>query len=141
MLLLLLKCTFHVITEILPIIFLKEEARYLLDDVAYNCCETLRTLKVINCSKEPFAMLHPTVFVNLQSLTLSPQHLSDEIVVLLGNNRLRELYLLQTKLTPPCSPVSYKSWKECKKSSPYLKVHHVIEEYVKNEVYVFNFIT
>lgn len=114
---------------------LKEEARYLLDDVAYNCCESLRTLKLVNCSKEAFAMLHPTVFVNLTSLTLSPQHLNDEIVVLLGCNGLKELYLLQTKLTTPCSPVSYKSWKECKKNSPHLNVHHVVEEEVTSQVY------
>ncbi|GIX88125.1 f-box domain-containing protein [Caerostris extrusa] len=31
----------------------KIEARCLLDDVAYNCCESLRTLRLVNCSKEP----------------------------------------------------------------------------------------
>lgn len=112
----------------------KEEAEYLLDDVAYNCCESLRTLRVVNCSKEPFAMLHPVVFVNLQTLTLSPQHLSDDIIEMIGNTKLKDLYLLQTKLTPHCPSVSFKSWKECRKRSPRLRVHHIMEDSAKTKV-------
>ncbi|XP_035209865.1 uncharacterized protein LOC118184320 isoform X2 [Stegodyphus dumicola] len=112
----------------------KEEAKYLLDDVAYNCCESLRTLRLVNCSKEPFAMLHPAVFVNLQKLTLSPQHLSDDIVLLLGNTKLKDLYLLQTKLTQYATPVTPKVWRECSKHSPLLKVHHILTGPVKTPI-------
>ncbi|CAG2108670.1 unnamed protein product, partial [Medioppia subpectinata] len=49
------------------------EAQYLLDDVAVNCCQTLTTLKVINCSKRPYPILHVGVFINLKMLVISPQ--------------------------------------------------------------------
>ncbi|XP_015923111.1 uncharacterized protein [Parasteatoda tepidariorum] len=111
-----------------------EEAQYLLDDVAYNSCETLRTLKLVNCSKEPYAMLHPAVFINLQKLTISPQHLGDDVLLLLASTKLKELYLLQTKLTIGCISVSYKVWKEFIKLSPFLRVHHVLESGTKTPI-------
>ncbi|CAG2177620.1 unnamed protein product, partial [Oppiella nova] len=49
------------------------EAQYLLDDVAINCCQTLLTLKVLNCSKQPYPILHVGVFINLKTLVISPQ--------------------------------------------------------------------
>ncbi|GIY85740.1 f-box domain-containing protein [Caerostris darwini] len=112
----------------------KIEARCLLDDVAYNCCESLRTLRLVNCSKEPYAMLHLACFVNIQTLIISPQHLSDENLILLADTKLRDLYLLQTKQTENASPVSFKAWRECSKTSPFLRVHHVLEGQVDKEV-------
>ncbi|KAG8194053.1 hypothetical protein JTE90_003003 [Oedothorax gibbosus] len=113
----------------------KEEAKFLLDDVVYNCCESMRTLKLVNCSKNPYAMLHPAVFVNLKSLTLSPQHLGDENLLLLATNRLPDLYLLQTKLTPArVTPVPPKAWRECAKTWPLMRVHHVLEGDVEKPI-------
>ncbi|GFT61684.1 f-box domain-containing protein [Nephila pilipes] len=112
----------------------KEEAKYLLDDVVYNCGETLKTLKLVNCSKEPYAMLHPVCFVNMHTLTISPQHLGDENILLLANTKLRNLYLLQTKQTENSVPVSFKVWRECSKISPHLRVHHILEGPVEAQI-------
>ena len=49
------------------------EAQYLLDDVAINCCQSLVTLKLVNCSREPYPILHAGVFINLKRLVISPQ--------------------------------------------------------------------
>ncbi|GBM71244.1 hypothetical protein AVEN_130469-1 [Araneus ventricosus] len=112
----------------------REEAKCLLDDVVYNCCETLKTLKIVNCSKESYAMLHPACFVNLQKLTISPQHLGDEIMLLLADTKLKDLYLLQTKLTEHAVPVSFKVWKECSKKSPFLRIHHLLDGPVDTQI-------
>ncbi|XP_054721234.1 uncharacterized protein LOC129231004 isoform X2 [Uloborus diversus] len=112
----------------------KEEAISLLDDVAYNCCETLKSLRIINCCKDKYAMLHPAVFINLQTLTLSTQHLSEDLLLLLGDIRLENLYLVQTRLTPAVSPIPTKVWRECHKSSPFLRVHHLLEGPQKSPV-------
>ncbi|XP_054720551.1 uncharacterized protein LOC129230145 [Uloborus diversus] len=112
----------------------KEEAISLLDDVAYNCCETLKSLRIINCCKDKYAMLHPAVFINLQTLTLSTQHLSEDLLLLLGDIRLENLYLVQTCLTPAVSPIPTKVWRECHKSSPFLRVHHLLEGPQKSPV-------
>ncbi|GFY40336.1 f-box domain-containing protein [Trichonephila inaurata madagascariensis] len=112
----------------------KEEAKYLLDDVVYNCGETIQSLKLINCSKEPYAMLHPVCFVNIHTLTISPQHLGEENVLLLANTQLRNLYLLQTKQTENAVPVSFKIWRECSKISPRLRVHHILDGPVETQV-------
>ncbi|CAL1278165.1 unnamed protein product [Larinioides sclopetarius] len=112
----------------------KEEAKYLLDDVVYNCGETLKTLKIVNCCKESYAMLHPACFVNLQKLTISPQHLGDENLLLLADTKIKDLYLIQTKLTEHAVPVSFKVWKECSKKSPFLGIHHLLEGPVDTQV-------
>ncbi|GFT52275.1 f-box domain-containing protein [Trichonephila clavipes] len=111
-----------------------EEAKYLLDDVVYNCGETIKSLRLINCSKEPYAMLHPVCFVNIHTLTISPQHLGEENVLLLANTQLRNLNLLQTKQTENAVSVSFKIWRECSKISPLLRVHHILEGPVETQV-------
>ncbi|XP_067135359.1 F-box/LRR-repeat protein 3 [Centruroides vittatus] len=110
------------------------EAMFLLDDVVQNCSETLRTLRIVNCTKVPYAFMHVGVFLNLKTLIVSPQHLSDDIVILLGHTKLVDLYILQVKHTDVATPVSRKTWKECRKISPKLRVHLVIDGKVKTEV-------
>ncbi|OTF76790.1 hypothetical protein BLA29_008421, partial [Euroglyphus maynei] len=48
-----------------------DEARYLLDNVAINCYEQLRTLTLINCCKNQYAFLHVGIFINLDTLVIS----------------------------------------------------------------------
>lgn len=113
----------------------KTEAMTLLDDVAYSSCETLRSLCIINCTKECYTMLHAGVFVNLKKLTISPQHLGDDLILLLGNTRLRDLYIVQTKHTiQVTSSVSPKVWKECRRMAPFLRVHQLVEGKIKSEI-------
>lgn len=50
-----------------------DEARYLLDNVAINCHEQLRTLTLINCCKNSYAFLHVGIFLNLDTLVISCQ--------------------------------------------------------------------
>ncbi|CAG2106553.1 unnamed protein product, partial [Medioppia subpectinata] len=110
------------------------EAQYLLDDVAINCCQTLTTLKVINCSKRPYPILHVGVFINLKLLVISPQHLSEDVVELLSETKLRDLWIVQNKYTEQCWPVSGKTWRECRNRSPMLRIHLVVTGRVDTQV-------
>ncbi|RWS09348.1 uncharacterized protein B4U79_08315 [Dinothrombium tinctorium] len=113
----------------------KNDAQYLLDDVLYNCCETMRLLRIINCTKLPFPIFHVSCFVNLQTLIITPQHLNDEVINQIScNTKLANLWIIQTKYTEQCLPVSSKTWKECTKNSPDLNVHLVVTGKFKSEV-------
>lgn len=110
------------------------EAQYLLDDVAINCCQTLKSLKVINCSKIPYPILHVGIFININKLVISPQHLNDDVVLLLAESKLRDLWIVQTKYTELCWPVSIRAWRECRKINPKLRIHLAVTEKVDAEI-------
>ncbi|XP_064476761.1 F-box only protein 39-like [Ornithodoros turicata] len=110
------------------------EAKYLLDDTVENTMVTLKTLRLINCTKEPYPLLHVGVFLNLNDLYLSPQHLDDDVVSLLGSTRLRNLHLVQTTHTDIGIRVSSRTWRECKKSNPRLRVHLAVEGRIRKEL-------
>ncbi|KAH9366650.1 hypothetical protein HPB48_000593 [Haemaphysalis longicornis] len=111
-----------------------QEAKFLLDDVAEACMTTLRTLRLINCSKEPYPFLHAGVFLNLTTLYISPQHLDDDLVTLLSYTCLRDLHLVQTTYTEVGLRVSPRVWRECRRAAPRLRVHLSVEGTVAKEV-------
>ncbi|CAN7937192.1 unnamed protein product, partial [Ixodes hexagonus] len=110
------------------------EAKFLLDDIAGNCMTTLRTLRLVNCSKEPHAFLHVGVFLNLTTLYLSPQHLDDDVVALLSYTALRDLHLVQSTYTELGIRVSTRAWRECRRAAPRLRVHLAVEGRIAKEV-------
>ncbi|XP_077500696.1 uncharacterized protein LOC144111309 [Amblyomma americanum] len=110
------------------------EAKFLLDDVAEICMTTLRTLRLINCSKEPYPFLHAGVFLNLTALYISPQHLDDDLVTLLSYTALRDLHLIQTTYTEMGLCVSPRVWRECRRAAPRLRVHLSVEGTVAKEL-------
>ncbi|KAH6940487.1 hypothetical protein HPB50_000508 [Hyalomma asiaticum] len=110
------------------------EAKFLLDDVAETCMTTLRTLRLVNCSKEPYPFLHAGVFLNLTTLYISPQHLDDDLVTLLSYTSLRDLHLIQTTYTEMGLRVSPRVWRECRRATPRLRVHLSVEGTVAKEI-------
>lgn len=110
------------------------EAKFLLDDVAERCMTTLKTLKLVNCCKEPHPFLHAGVFLNLSVLYLSPQHLDEDVLALISYTRLRDLHLVQTTYTQLGVRVSARSWKDCQKAAPRLRVHLAVEGKLAKEV-------
>lgn len=104
------------------------EAQYLLDNVAINCCERLRTLTLVNCSSRPYAFLHSGVFIRLETLVISSSHLSDDVLSLLADiSTLRHLYIAQNEYTRPYEPQPASTWKRFSKMNRYgVKVHLAI---------------
>ena len=85
--------------------------------------ESLQTLEIINITKEPMPVDHLARFRNIIKLTLSPQHLNDEVMILLSGLHLLHLHLIQDAFTCDCEPVSYEAWKLVRQMSPSLKVY------------------
>ncbi|KAK8395051.1 hypothetical protein O3P69_006066 [Scylla paramamosain] len=110
------------------------EGMTLLDDVCVTCCETLKTLVLINLTKMSHPILHPAAFVNLKTLIISPQNISDDLMELIGQSRLRNLHIVQNKYTEHGKSLSYKVWKVCRRSNPYLRVHLQVEGPCKKEI-------
>lgn len=51
--------------ELIDLMLEYKDARFLLDDVCNRCCLQLKTLILINTTKETYQLLHPGVFLNL----------------------------------------------------------------------------
>ncbi|XP_013785911.1 uncharacterized protein LOC106469936 [Limulus polyphemus] len=110
------------------------EAMFLLDDVVSNCGETIHMMRLVNCTKEPYPILHVGVFLNIWVLEISPQQIDADVIILLSHTSLRDLYLVQNKYTDMALAVPVKAWRECRCLSPKLRVHLVVEGKVKQEV-------
>ncbi|GAB6022305.1 hypothetical protein CHUAL_006425 [Chamberlinius hualienensis] len=110
------------------------EAIMLLDDVVENCCQSLRTLRLINCSRGLCPILHVGILFNLKELYISPQQLSDDVVQLLGFTSLRHVHIIQTPYTDQASPVSPAAWAECTKNAPNLKINLQVEGNVQQSI-------
>lgn len=82
-------------------------------------------LIVVNLTKLPHSFLQLGLFLNLVSLTVSPQHLSDDVICLLSClKHFRRLRLLQDEMTGNAvQPVSAKCWKDLKATAPGITVH------------------
>lgn len=103
----------------------------LLDAAAKNCCQSLHSLELLNCTKVPLAMPEVTQFSHLLKLTISPQHLDEELVILLGGSQLLDLHILQDAYTCPCEPVSSEAWKLFKEMAPQKRVFLEIQGLTK----------
>ncbi|XP_069187995.1 uncharacterized protein [Procambarus clarkii] len=113
--------------EIKDLLLNTTDGLQLLDDVCVTCCETLQTLILINITKVGLTLLHPGVFINLRTLAISPQNISEELLQLLEDTALRNLFIIQNKYTENCRSISYKAWRQCRQKNPKLRVHLCIE--------------
>jgi F-box protein 39 len=59
--------------ELIDLMLDSGEALTLLDQVCYDCCLTLHTLKLVNPTKYTCELIHIGVFLNLQVHTYSFQ--------------------------------------------------------------------
>lgn len=110
------------------------EGLQLLDEVCSTCCETLRTLVVINITKLGHTLIHPGAFVNLETLYISPQNIGDDLLELLAESKVRNMYIVQNKYTEHGRSLSYKAWKRCRAGNPRLRVHLCSEGNTKTEI-------
>ncbi|XP_070196393.1 uncharacterized protein [Littorina saxatilis] len=108
-----------------------EEVPGLLAAAARHCTESLLSLELLNCSKIPLPICEVTQFVQLVKLKLSPQHLSEEVILLLGGTQLRQLHIVQDAYTCPCDPVPGEAWKLFKEMAPHKRVFLEIEGLTK----------
>ncbi|KAL8616012.1 hypothetical protein ACOMHN_014974 [Nucella lapillus] len=99
-----------------------EEVQGLLAAAACSSAETLQCLELLNCSKVPVPMCEVSQFPHLLTLTVSPQHLSEEMVLLLGGTQLLQLHVLQDAYTCACGPVSPGAWKLFRDMAPEKRV-------------------
>uniref|UniRef100_A0A6A7FS53 F-box/LRR-repeat protein 21 n=1 Tax=Hirondellea gigas TaxID=1518452 RepID=A0A6A7FS53_9CRUS len=112
-----------------------KEGLQLLDEVCVVCCETLRTLILINITKMAHTLLHPGTFVNLTTLVISPQNIGEDLLELIGTSKLRNMHILQNKYTENGRAVNYKHWRKCRANNPRLRVHLSTEGSSKQELY------
>ncbi|XP_076440898.1 uncharacterized protein LOC143280182 [Babylonia areolata] len=95
----------------------------LLEAAATHCTHTLLSLELLNCSKVPLPIPEVVQFTHLVKLKVSAQHLSEEMLLLLGGTpKLTQLHVVQDAHTCTCQPVSGAAWKLFKDMAPAKRV-------------------
>ncbi|KAK3612625.1 hypothetical protein CHS0354_042135 [Potamilus streckersoni] len=94
----------------------------MLEPALQSSAETLTRLELINCSKIKHPMPGIAQFENLQCLVITPQHLDDEIVLLLAGMGLLDLRIVQDQYTCDAEHVSAEAWRLVKEAAPFMKV-------------------
>lgn len=95
-----------------------------LFDAMANCfSECLNSLEMLNVTKVPLGLTDLARFRNLVKLTVSPQHLNEEVLLLLAGLNLLQLHVLQDPYTCECEPVSHEAWKLVREMAPCLRVY------------------
>ncbi|XP_071512758.1 uncharacterized protein [Panulirus ornatus] len=110
------------------------EGLQLLDEICVTRCENLQTLILINLTKLGHTLIHPGAFINLQTLVISPQNLGEDLLELLAQSKIRNLYIVQNKYTENGRSLHYKAWKQCRAGNPKLRVHLCTEGSCKKEI-------
>ncbi|CAL4067253.1 unnamed protein product [Meganyctiphanes norvegica] len=98
-----------------------------MEEVCVICCETLRTLYLINLTRQSHTLLHPGAFINLTTLYISPQNIGEELIQLLGGSKVINMYIVQNKFTEQGRSIPSKIWKSCRKENSSLRVHLITE--------------
>lgn len=95
-----------------------------LFDAITNCFgESLSSLEMLNVTKVPLALVDLARFRNLIKLSISPQHLNDEVLLLISGLNILQLHLLQDPYTCDCEPVSSEAWKLAREMAPWMCVY------------------
>ncbi|XP_013406844.1 uncharacterized protein LOC106171183 [Lingula anatina] len=100
----------------------KKEAPGLLESVLENCAETLKVLEIVNCTKGSYPMFYAGMFMSLQKLIISPQHLSSDVIAMLASTSLTDIHIVQDRHTDGVAPINSQTWFEVKQMSPRLQV-------------------
>ncbi|KAH9491439.1 hypothetical protein Btru_032186 [Bulinus truncatus] len=108
-----------------------------LFDAIVNCFgESLSSLELLNVTKVPLALPDLSRFRNLVKLTVSPQHLNDEVVLLLSGLNIMHLHLLQDPYTCECESVSSDAWKLVREIAPWLQVYLEVSGITRSRVLI-----
>lgn len=98
------------------------EVEGLFEAIAYNCSDTLETMEILNFTKVPYPILDITLFNNIHTLRTSPQHLDDEVIVILASSSVCSLHIIQGRYTCNTDSVSDDAWRLVKQMAPYFRV-------------------
>lgn len=98
------------------------EVTGLFEAIANNCSDTIQTLEILDFTKVPYPILDITLFSNLNVLKTSPQHLDDEVIVILASSGITKLHIIQGRYTCSADSVSDEAWRLLKDMSPYFRV-------------------
>lgn len=106
------------------------DAPGLLDNVLRNCRDSLRVLEVLNCTKKHFPLMEVVQFPVLETLVLSPQQLSSDLLSeLVGKTPLLELlvivqdrYSTLNGIAENETGISFHTWMQVKQLIPKLRV-------------------
>ncbi|KAJ8668078.1 hypothetical protein QAD02_009741 [Eretmocerus hayati] len=123
--------------ELIDLMLDSKEAIHLMDDLCSSCTQTLSKLVLINTTRFHCPLLHVGVFLNLETLVISPQNLHEDVVELLGYTQLRHLHILQNRYSPRelvGNLPKNASWKKMKMNNPKLKVHFEIESKKSSDI-------
>ena len=120
--------------ELINLLLVSSEALNFLDSICYNCSLTLHSLSLINTTKMPCQLLHPGMFLNLNSLYISPQNLGPDLLWLLSHTKLRHLHIVQNTYTEASSAVEPRAWTNMVKLNKRIKVHLSLNGKPKSEI-------
>lgn len=98
------------------------EVEGLFEAIAYNCSDTLETMEILNFTKDPYPILDITLFNNIHTLRTSPQHLDDEVIIILASSSVSNLHIIQGRYTCNTDSVSDDAWRLVKQMAPYFRV-------------------
>ncbi|XP_013117529.2 uncharacterized protein LOC106094839 [Stomoxys calcitrans] len=123
--------------KLIDFVLERYEAKHLLDEVLDACCTKMRVLNIVNVTSLHCPIMHVGLFLNLQDLTISPQNIDDDVLMLLADSKLKHLHLLQNCYTTSYLAIgscSVKAWRVLKRDNPQLKVHLRLESLNDGEV-------
>ncbi|XP_075166928.1 F-box only protein 39 [Haematobia irritans] len=123
--------------KLIDFVLERYEAKHLLDEVLDACCTKMRVLNIVNVTSLHCPIMHVGLFLNLQELTISPQNIDDDVLMLLADTQLKHLHLLQNCYTVSYLTISHcsvKAWRILKRDNPKLKVHLRLESLNDGEV-------
>ncbi|KAK6112472.1 F-box-like family protein [Brugia pahangi] len=100
------------------------ECNDFIDDILYKFDSQLKSLCIINLTKVRRPFLQLGLFLFLEHLTVSPQHLNESIVTLLADLRhLKSLIILQNDKTFGAKAVDSKAWLSFAKRNNHTRIH------------------
>lgn len=104
------------------------ECNDFIDDILYKFDSQLKSLCIINLTKVRRPFLQLGLFLFLEHLTVSPQHLNESIVTLLADLRhLKSLIILQNDKTFGAKAVDSKAWLSFAKRNNHTRIHLIQE--------------
>lgn len=111
-----------------------KEAPGLLESVLNNNAETLKSLEIMNCTKGTYPLFYVGLFPCLNKLTISPQHLSVDVVAMLASSSLTLLCIVQDMYTEATTLIPGETWREIKHMAPQLHVHLEARGHTRQEI-------
>ena len=106
-----------------------------LENVVKTSSKTMRKLELVNITRDRYPIFYMTMFTNLRKLIVSPQNLSNDIVLILAQqHHITELTILQGRHTPMFEAISHQTWLEVRQVNPDFRVRLEVRGITRTEV-------